>query len=512
MWWIAVLAVLFSSIFVSFKVARSRGRNAFLWAIATCFIGPVGCLILWLLPPRIVETAPISPYAAPGAAAPTKALTRAEIYGVVVFLAAALLASVIADIWTNRTSYQIAKLRNGSTYDRYKAVLHLKGKPDPAAVSALIEALDAPESFIRSSASDALGETRDVRAVDPLISKMADSDSLVRWAAAKALGQIAEPRATPVLVGALNDKAVYVRSAAAKALGEIKDPRAVQPLMALMDEPSWDKKDDAINALAQIGGPAVEPWVKAALYGPDSDSAQKVLAKIGGPAVPLLISALKNDDASVVAAAAPTLGEIGDTRAVEPLIHTLSLGNWEDQKAAMVALGSMKDSRAIAALAPKLGDRNPDVRQVASEAFAKQGSYAVDYLSTCVKDPRSDVTLRDGSAAVLAKIDDQRAAAVLQELAQQRDFEIVAAGHEFFIRKAETGSKPTETLLVETLKETNDLHLAEALLNSKDFVLSNAASDWASAHGYHAECVGPGCLPRVVPLGPLPTPPKVRLP
>ena len=76
-----------------------------------------------------------------------------------------------------------------------------------------------------------------------------------------------------------------------------------------------------------------------------------------------LIETLKNDsDFSVRDAAAKALGEINDTRAVDPLIESLNVSNIWIQMGAITALGNMKDPRAVAPLIQKLNYSENDSR------------------------------------------------------------------------------------------------------------------------------------------------------
>ena len=72
---------------------------------------------------------------------------------------------------------------------------------------------------------------------------------------------------------------------------------------------TWDHRRAAADALAMIGEPAVEP----------------------------LIAALEKKDANLRQLAAWALGQIGDTRAVEPLIPVLS-SRYHDRAATRKAL------------------------------------------------------------------------------------------------------------------------------------------------------------------------------
>jgi HEAT repeat protein len=93
----------------------------------------------------------------------------------------------------------------------------------------------------------------------------------------------------------------------------------------------------------------------------------KVILALGEPAVPRLIEALGEEDGFVRAGAAEALGEIGDRRAVEPLIAALALPADSEEAEhveacvqIVVALGRLGDSRAIAPLIKWLPDFLPE--------------------------------------------------------------------------------------------------------------------------------------------------------
>ena len=94
----------------------------------------------------------------------------------------------------------------------------------------------------------------------------------------------------------------------------------------------------------------------------------------------LLVRALRTDD-DIPEFAARVLGEIGDERAVEPLIEALSYdeGGWHDYEvhvAAAEALGNIGDKRAVEPLIKVLSDAGWKVREVAAEALKKLGHEA----------------------------------------------------------------------------------------------------------------------------------------
>ena len=82
------------------------------------------------------------------------------------------------------------------------------------------------------------------------------------------------------------------------------------------------------------------------LFGPPNVEKLKAKRDVKG-----LIKALGyQEDDEIRSRAAAALGEIGDTRAVEPLIAALKDSRYSVGQQAALALGSMRDARAVMAL------------------------------------------------------------------------------------------------------------------------------------------------------------------
>jgi len=96
------------------------------------------------------------------------------------------------------------------------------------------------------------------------------------------------------------------------------------------------------------------------------DEAAYVLGEIGDKrAVEPLIKALEDEDRNVRWGAAEALGYIGDKRAVEPLIKALEDEDWYVRKRAAYALGDIGDKRAVEPLTEALKDDEEEVREAA---------------------------------------------------------------------------------------------------------------------------------------------------
>ena len=99
--------------------------------------------------------------------------------------------------------------------------------------------------------------------------------------------------------------------------------------------------------------------------------ASEVLGQFGGDAVIPVAAALQHPNMEVRELAAGILGEIGDRRAVDPLIHVLKDDDWQVRFAVVNALGDIGDSRAAEPLTPLLDDPDTRVRALAERMLKR---------------------------------------------------------------------------------------------------------------------------------------------
>ena len=123
-----------------------------------------------------------------------------------------------------------------------------------------------------------------------------------------------------------------------------------------------------------------------------------------GDEVSVLISTLINDKSSVTRAdAAEALGEIGDKRAVEPLIDALRDADYTVQLHAAEALVKVGDKRAVEPLIVTLKVGDSSLRMLAAKALGEIGDAgAVEPLTAALKD--DDVFVRNRAESALEKI------------------------------------------------------------------------------------------------------------
>lgn len=194
-------------------------------------------------------------------------------------------------------------------------------------VSALIEAVEQ-RSDARPTICWLLGRLGDPAARDALQRAARDGDASVRSEAVRAIGELGGDSDVEVLIDVLRDDTEpVVRAMAAAQLGMFAGRRAFEALAAALTRPGED--DDVRSSCAEALGTSEEP-----------------------EALPLLLDALRDPSALVRYDAALALGQLGDTRALEPLRERL-----EHDDAELPDVGSIRTiaAESIASIEARMG-------------------------------------------------------------------------------------------------------------------------------------------------------------
>ncbi len=256
----------------------------------------------------------------------------------------------------------IAKLTSPDLETRWEIMKQLAESKHPDAFTPLVKALGDEDDYVRLFAVVALGIVGDSRAVEPLIEAMkAEPDyRQLQLRAAVALRRIGDETATKLLIDTFkNDKDVMTRRNAALALAEIGDKQAIQPLINGLKDSNDDIRDIAALALGNMQAKeAVAPLIQALTDNKLNWRATVALGDIGDTraiepltelwqknhdmfirlcaayglakldryckAFGFIIEALRNEDSYIRANAALLLGGTNDKRAIEPLIEALT--------------------------------------------------------------------------------------------------------------------------------------------------------------------------------------------
>ena len=318
-------------------------------------------------------------------------------------------------------------IHHNDTAIQKEAVRYLGAMRNPELIpifeEALTETKNAPEVAYRAivALEQAMGSVADSAAIMPgLQHALRNNSAQVRMHAAKLLGNIQAETAVPDLVRLLADPNSYVKDTAIDALNRIGEP-AVAPLLEVLDTGArslipdedtgfateyqyiasayidnlWMKKyrigtlSAAIQALGLLKlGDGVESLIGELASEELQDQALAALVEMRGVAVLSLIDALKNDTDEIRVKVADALGQIGDRRAIVPLIEALDSDPYKEVKAlAAVGLGNMRargeDNRAVIALTNALSYDDTTATN-AAEALGKIGVSTEDAVQKLI--------------------------------------------------------------------------------------------------------------------------------
>ena len=175
------------------------------------------------------------------------------------------------------------------------------------------------------------------------------------------------------------------------------------------------RRSDAARALGELGDPrAVQPLITALQRDKNSlvrDWAAEALGKIGDwRAVKPLITALQDESSSVPIFAAQALGRIGDAQAVEPLIPLLDSYFIDTRSTVAEALGKIGDVRAVEPLIRALQIKDGQESEIRWSATAALTKIGQPAVESLISAlNNSDAKIRAIIAKILGEIGDQRA-------------------------------------------------------------------------------------------------------
>lgn len=378
---------------------------------------------------------------------------------------------------------------------------------DSAATESLIAALEDPDADVREVATEDLGKMGD-GAVEPLMVAVIAPSSLVRAAAAKALARVLVSISPPavealsgrvdLLVVCLDSRDAALRKSAARLLGKIGNARAIEALVGALTSDSPGVVEAAADALeglrwrppernasgaaywasqgdsekcVEIGAVGVPSLIVAlgGLHQTTRLTAAKALVRMGAPVVDPLVEALADGSRQVRSNAARVLGDIGDVRAVGPLVAGLSDPNEGVRIAARDALVEFGAPAVQPLIEVLRGSREWEVYlcELAAQALMLIGSPAVEPLMAVLED--KDVLVRWTAAEALGKIGDKRAVSSLVAALRDRDVReaasealrllgwkpagVEAAGVEAAVGLSATAAEPIEAGAIEVLPD-----------------------------------------------------------
>jgi HEAT repeat protein len=196
-----------------------------------------------------------------------------------------------------------------------------------------------------------LPDTQTGIALDVLIEAQSNPNPQVRELAVVALAElpVSPPKRVTALVRGLQDTIGRVRRRAARALGDfgMHALPAIPMLTSCLRDPDASVRRDAAGTLGRLGHAAASATEYLIVLLADPDTRTRVvvstaLKRIGRPSVPVLINALRNQNAELRARSVTLLSQIApDDEAVVEALQKLS-NDWdaEVRRQVEIALGS----------------------------------------------------------------------------------------------------------------------------------------------------------------------------
>ena len=278
----------------------------------------------------------------------------------------------------------------------------------PNEVAAVITAINDPVANVQLAAVSALHQLRQFPQPERLTGLLVHSNAHVRAAAARYFGDLRDRRFAPPITSLVFDENRFVRSAAIEALEKIGDRSAIGPLLAVLTR--QPPGGESMGALAAAGQGVVlgtrrslPPFLSGFELLAQKAEAIKILGDwhAAEAVVPIIENGLQAKDCQLHTDAALALGQIGDRRALGPLLAIIQnfyvglaiesdsgnsftirdptlakLLRHEDElqsnlrRTVVWALGRLGDPLAVPLLSQALTDRSSSVRDAAFEALA----------------------------------------------------------------------------------------------------------------------------------------------
>ena len=206
----------------------------------------------------------------------------------------------------------------------------------------------------------------------------------------------------------LEDKDAQVRADAVYELGFASDPRALQALLGAVTDKDEGVRRLAAASLGRLGasqglGPLIE------LLGDPVPSvrtaASEALALFADRAIPALVEGVPAASGSEprLAGLVQLLGRVGDDRAIDPVAAVLRGGPAGARVAAALALGELGLSPGIAALRAALADPTPEVRAASARSIVRIAGEAARAVIEDYIARETDPSLQEAARALLAR-------------------------------------------------------------------------------------------------------------
>lgn len=228
----------------------------------------------------------------------------------------------------------------------------LKGRGDPAARSAALDALRSADQAVRLAALDALSTLGDAASIPLLAQAAAGAEGPERDAARRSLARISDPQADAAIVAALGKSDAKVRAELLLALGARGAEAHDKVLLDAAADPDKAVRAAALSALEDLADPDTVPGLVALAGKPDADlgAIEKALAAACARApdkdacVGSVAAAIAGAGEGAKASLLRVLARTGGTKALEAVRAAVKDPSAAVQDAAVRALADWPDA------------------------------------------------------------------------------------------------------------------------------------------------------------------------
>ena len=321
-----------------------------------------------------------------------------------------------------------------------KALAKLK---DHRATESLISVLDDENAPIRATAAVALGNLGDEKAAEPLVKTLTSYDVSLGALAADSLIKLSSDKAIPALTKTLASRNWRARAQAARVLGHLRPESAIGALIPLLGDSAAPARYYSCQALSKMGSAAVNPMIEALrkdTRGANRYGVARALATIGKDSVDSLCHLLTDTDESLRVLAVIVLAEIGDQRAIEPLVTALDDERFIVRASVASALGRIGQAALPQVLDSLQSKVSPKRRAAAALALKALGlREAAPALVAALSDKED--TVRANAAEALSVLGDNSVVGILKQIVKSDRADTVRAAAQRAINNIETPSR-----------------------------------------------------------------------
>lgn len=249
---------------------------------------------------------------------------------------------------------------------------------DSTAAQYLLRFLTHPDPVLRRALAEALGRTGGPNARPSLLRLLGDPVGAVQVAALEAACRLGMEEAASQAERLLGAGPVELRSAAAAALRTLGTRRHLAALAPLLEDEHPEVAAQAALTSAHLGGTIPSERLRALLTSRHNAATRAAAraAGLGGNRVliPELEALLDHASLPLRESAAEALGRLAAAQSLPRLLRRLPDAPPREQQGLLVAIGALRDTSALTAVAPLLSHEDAEVQAAAVGALAQMAT------------------------------------------------------------------------------------------------------------------------------------------